>query len=93
MAVQAIERLRLKVLKAAVPLLMSPANYRDGDEQFTMTVAGVRNCPSTAPGQGTRGGSPLDHVLRVLEARAIPQLTLTGVRFGPRMARPDGEPR
>ena len=42
MAVESIERLQLKVLKAAVPLLMSPANYRDRDEQFTMAVSGVR---------------------------------------------------
>jgi len=41
-AVEAIERLQLKVLKAAVPLLMSPANYRDRDEQFTMTVSVIR---------------------------------------------------
>lgn len=42
MAVEALERLQLKVLKAAVPLVMAPANYRDVVEQFPMTVSAVR---------------------------------------------------
>lgn len=42
MAVEALERLQLKVLKAAVPLVMAPANYRDVIEQFPMTVSAVR---------------------------------------------------
>jgi NADPH-dependent ferric siderophore reductase len=42
MAVEALERLQLKVLKAAVPLVMAPANYRDDVEQFEMTVAAMR---------------------------------------------------
>ena len=42
MAVEALERLQLKVLKAAVPLVMASANYRDDWEQFPMTVTAVR---------------------------------------------------
>ncbi len=42
MAVEALERLQLKVLKAAVPLVMASANYRDTFEQFPMTVTAVR---------------------------------------------------
>lgn len=41
MPVEALERLQLKVLKAAVPLVMAPANYRDVFEQFPMTVTAV----------------------------------------------------
>ncbi|HEY7814687.1 MAG TPA: siderophore-interacting protein [Nakamurella sp.] len=42
MAVEALERLQLRVLKAAVPLVMASANYRDDWEQFPMTVTAVR---------------------------------------------------
>lgn len=42
MAVEALERLQLKVLKAAVPLVMASANYRDDWDQFPMTVTAVR---------------------------------------------------
>jgi len=41
--VEALDRLQLKVLKAAVPLMMSPSNYRPEFEQFLMTVSAVQN--------------------------------------------------
>ena len=47
MAVEALERLQLKVLKAAVPLVMAPANYRDDTVQFAMTVAAIRSLSDT----------------------------------------------
>lgn len=47
MPVEALERLQLKVLKAAVPLVMAPANYRDDIVQFPMTVAAVRPLSQT----------------------------------------------
>lgn len=39
---EALDRLQLKVLKAAVPLMMSPSNYRPKFEQFLMTVSAVQ---------------------------------------------------
>ena len=40
---EALDRLQLKVVKAAVPLMMSPSNYRPEFEQFVMTVSAVHD--------------------------------------------------
>jgi len=84
MPVEALERLQLKVLKAAVPLVMATGNYRDTTEQFPMTVTAVRSIAEPvrritfhAPefGQFTASG-PDEYFALIFPARPGRQLVL-----------------